>query len=474
MNTAAPATSLRRSLLLGILVPVLLFVLVDTVSLYRQTLQAVTVAYDRTLLASAKAIGELLTVEGEGPQAAFAASIPYSALEPFETDGRIQLTYRVSSTDGKLIAGAEDLPPWVGRLPDQGPYATLVDFYDAQYRGEAVRIAILLQPVASNTGKGMAAVQVVETLQLRQSAAAQILRQTLVRQSILIAVITLVVLLVVQRVTRPIRNVSNHMAERPEDDLTPIHGAGLPAEVRPLADATNQLMQRLQHMLDYQKKFVRDAAHQLRTPLAVLKVQVQSAQRGDMPADTALAEIRLTVDRATVLANQMLSLAKVEQLRQQKDFACLEMADTVRTIALELAPLIADKGLDFELEAQPCQVLGHDWMLRELTRNLLQNAIHYTPPGGVLTLGVHVQNGQAVLQIDDSGPGLPAELRERLFQPFAAGSSRSGSGLGLTIAQDIVMALHGGIQLNNRVEDGRTIGLSARVTLPLFNQHTST
>jgi len=128
-----------------------------------------------------------------------------------------------------------------------------VDFYDAQYRGEAVRIAILLQPVASNTGKGMAAVQVVENLELRQGAAAQILRQTLVRQSILIAVITLVVLLVVQRATRPIRNLSNRMAQRTEDDLTPIHDAGLPAEVRPLAEAINQLMHRLERMLDYQK-----------------------------------------------------------------------------------------------------------------------------------------------------------------------------------------------------------------------------
>jgi two-component system sensor histidine kinase TctE len=474
VNAIHPATSLRRSLLLGILLPVLLFVLIDTISLYRQTLQAVTVAYDRTLLASAKAIGELLTVEGEGSQAVFAASIPYSALEPFETDGRIQLTYRVSTVQGQLIAGAEDLPAWKGRIPDQGPYATLVDFYDAQYRGENVRIAILLQPVATNTGKGMAAVQVVETLQLRQGAAAQILKDTLIRQSILIAVITLVVLLVVQRVTRPVRKLSEHLAQRSEDDLTPIASTELPTEIRPMAEATNQFMQRLQHMLDYQKRFVRDAAHQLRTPLAVLKVQVQSAQRGDMPAETALAEIRLTVDRATVLANQMLSLAKVEQLRQQKDFSPLPMADAVRAIALELAPLIAEKDIDFELDAHPCQVSGHDWMLRELTRNLLQNALHHTHEAGSLKVIVQGQDGFAVLTVEDSGPGIAADLRERLFQPFAAGSSRSGSGLGLTIAQEIVLALHGSIQLNNRVADGRTIGLSARVSIPLIHPATST
>ncbi|OYU46184.1 MAG: sensor histidine kinase [Burkholderiales bacterium PBB4] len=466
MAALARTRSLRRSLLLGILVPVLLFVVVDTVSLYRQTLQAVTVAYDRTLLASAKAIGELLSVQGEGPDAVFAASIPYSALEPFETDGRIQLTYRVSTTRGQLIAGAEDLPPWAGHLPDQGPYATLVDFYDAQYRGEAVRIAVLLQPVASPTGKGMAAVQVVETLQLRQSAATQILTQTLVRQCILIAVIALVVVLVVQRVTQPVRTLSNRLAARSDDDLTPLDGTDLPAEVGPLADATNQLMVRLQHMLDHQKRFVRDAAHHLRTPLAVLKVQVQSAQRGDMPAATALGEIRQTVDRATVLANQMLSLAKVEQLRQQKDFAPVAMADCVRTIALELAPLIADKDLDFDIDTQDCQVLGHEWMLRELTRNVLQNAIHHTPLGGALRVRVQTLQEQAVLQIDDAGPGIPAALRERLFQPFSAGSSRSGSGLGLAIVQEIVLALRGTIQLHNRTADGGTIGLSVRISIP--------
>ena len=483
MATLARPHSLRRSLLVGILVPVLLFVVVDTVSLYRQTLQAVTVAYDRTLLASAKAIGELLTVQGEGPEAVFAASIPYSALEPFETDGRIQLTYRVSTIGGQLIAGVDDLPAWTGRLPDQGPYATLVDFYDAQYRGEAVRIAILLQPVASLTGKGMAAVQVVETLQLRQGAATQILQQTLVRQSLLIAVIALVVVLVVQRVTKPVRTLSSRLAARNEDDLTPLDSPDLPTEVRPLADATNQLMARLQHMLEHQKRFVRDAAHQLRTPLAVLKVQVQSAQRGDMPAETALSEIHHTVDRATVLANQMLSLAKVEQLRQQKDFAEVHMADCVRAIALELAPLIADKALNFDIETHACQVLGHEWMLRELTRNLLQNAIHHTTQGGTLSVRVEALAEHAVLQIDDSGPGIPTALRERLFQPFSAGSSRSGSGLGLTIAQEIVQALQGSIQLSNRTGGSaegtqggyaRTIGLSARVSIPLFDSGTRT
>ena len=462
-----PAYSLRRNLLLGILLPIFLFVIIDTISLYRQTLQAVTVAYDRTLLASAKAIGELLEVRGEGADAVFTSHIPYSALESFETDGRIQLTYRVSTTDGRLIVGAEDLAAWRGSLPDKGPYATLVDFYDTQYRGEAVRVAILLQPVATDKGKGMAAIQVAETLQLRQGVARQILVDTLQRQSILVAVITLVVLFVVQRVTRPVRRLSAHLSARGEGDLTPIDGTDLPQEMRPMAEATNQFMQRLQHMLDHQKRFVRDAAHQLRTPLAVLKVQVQSALRGDMPAEVALQEIHWTVDRATTLANRMLSLAKVEQLRQQKDFSNIQVEQAVRNVALELAPLIADKGIDFELDAKTGEVSGHDWMLQELTRNLLQNAIHHTPRDGALKVQVFAQDGHAVLCIEDSGPGIDSALRERLFQPFSAGNSRSGSGLGLTIAQEIVNALHGSIQLTNRTDGDQILGLTARVHIPL-------
>ena len=471
MTSTRPAYSLRRTLLVGILVPIFLFVVIDTISLYRQSLQAVTVAYDRTLLASAKAIGELLSVQGEGPDAVFTANIPYSALESFETDGRIQLTYRVSTTDGRLIVGAEDLIAWTGRIPDQGPYATLVDFYDAQYRGDAVRIAILLQPVASDKGKGMAAIQVAETLQMRHDVARQILSDTLQRQSILIAVITLVVLYVVERVTRPVRRLSAHLAARGDDDLTPLDGTDLPGEIQPLAEATNQLMQRLRHMLDHQKRFVRDAAHQLRTPLAVLKVQVQSAQRGDMPAHTALKEIHWTVDRAINLANRMLSLAKVEQLRQQKDFSKINVADAVRTVALEMAPLIAEKGIHLEFDVQTCAVFGHDWMLQELTRNVLQNAIHHTPADAELKVQVFAQDGYAVLRIEDSGPGIDPALRERLYQPFSAGSSRSGSGLGLCITQEIVKALQGDIQLRNRTEGARVVGLTARVQIPLADTH---
>ena len=466
MSQTAPG-SLRRQLLLGILLPVGLFVLVNAFSLYNQTLQAVNTAYDRTLLASAKSIGELLDVTGFDDKAELRVTVPYAALEAFEADNQSRMFYRVSTTAGITVSGFQDLPFWRGTLPVHNTYAALVDFYDDSFQGESVRVAVLLQPVASQAGRGMAVIQVAETLELRRTLTRKILIDTLWRQGVLVAVIALVAVLVVQRATRPVRRLSAEMEQRPEGDLTPIAAPDAPRELLPLVDATNQVMTRLAHMLDNQKRFVRDTAHQLRTPLAVLKTQVQSALRGDVEPRQALQEINETVDRATALANQMLSLAKVEQLSQQPDASVNEFGDVVRSVALDLSPLIADKDLDFEITTAAAGVRAHEWMLRELTRNLLHNAIKHSPAGGSLAVRVVADANAVALTIADSGPGIPAELRARLFQPFSTGDPRSGSGLGLAICQEIVRALGGTITLDNRETHGRIEGLDTTVRLPL-------
>ena len=462
--------SLRRNLLIGILLPVLLFVAVDTVSLYRKSLQAVNTAYDRTLLASAKAIGELLVIEGEGPQAQLRGQIPYVALEAFEADNRSRMSYRVSDAQGQWVDGDRALRAWHGTLPQHGPYAALVDFYDDTLQGDPVRVAVLLQPVASGRERAMAMVQVAETLELRHTLADQILLDTLQRQAVLIGVITVVVLVVVQRVIRPVRRLSQALAQRDEDELSPLDDHDLPQELLPLTQATSQVMQRLHQLLDHQKRFVRDAAHQLRTPLAVLKTQVQSALRGDLAPLLALREIETTVDLATTLANQMLSLAKVEQVRQQKDFAVLDWAQSARSVALDLSPLIAHKSLDFEISSEPCPVLAHAWMLGELTRNLLDNAIAHSPDGANLSVSLTNQGAHARLCISDTGPGMDEAQRLRLFQPFATGRPQTGAGLGLVIAREMVQALGGSIALVNRYDGQQRTGLDAVVQLPLHSK----
>ncbi|MEJ8835764.1 sensor histidine kinase [Ramlibacter sp. AN1133] len=459
--------SLRRVLLAGILVPVGIVIAVNAASLYRKTLDALNTAYDRTLLASAKSIGEQLDVQGFDDDAVLRATVPYSALEAFEADLQTRMYYRVSDLKGRLVSGFEDLPFWQGRIPPQPPYAALVNFYDTTFRDNRVRVAVLLQPVATPGGRGMAVIQVAETLELRRRLTRQILFDFLWQQAGLVALIALVVVLVVQRATRPVRRLSRELQARPAGDLTPLPSAGAPRELLPLVDATNEVMARLAHMLENQKRFVRDTSHQLRTPLAVLKAQVQSALRGDVEPRQALAEINDTVERATVLANQMLSLAKVEQLRAQSEQEVNDLAGAVRAMALELAPLIADKDIDFDIETAAAPVRAHEWMLRELARNLLHNAVKHTPRGGTLSVRVLAGHQGAALVVSDSGPGLAEELLPRLFQPFSAGDVRSGSGLGLAICQEIVRALGGTIELENREKDRRTAGLDATVRLPL-------
>jgi two-component system, OmpR family, sensor histidine kinase TctE len=476
-QAARPSTrlSLRSTLLLGILLPLLAIVAVNTWSLYRQALRSADTAYDRTLLASAKAIGELLEVVGAGDTAHVQGTVAYAALEPFEADNRSRMVYKVSGFAGELVSGFADLPPWRGTLPVKGVYAALVDFYDDVYQGQAVRVAVLLQPVASLEGRGVATIQVAETLELRQTLARQILLDTLWRQAALVAVVAAVVVLVVQRATRPVREFSQALQGRRENDLAAIDTGSAPRELLPLLEATNQVMARLARLLEHQKRFVRDASHQLRTPLAVLKTQVQSARRGDVEPAQALAEIEHTVEGATQLANQMLALAKVEQLRQQGDAPLRDWAPIVQAVALDLAPLMADRQLDFELATSGANVHAHEWALRELTRNLLHNAIKHAPVGTPLSVRLGLEGREATLTVSDSGRGISAELRQRLFQPFSPGARddtveldpRGGSGLGLAICADIVDSLNGRIALDNRVADGRVSGLDAKVCLPM-------
>jgi two-component system sensor histidine kinase TctE len=460
---------LRAQLLVGILVPLLLLWTFNAASLYGQALAAADTAYDRTLLASAKTIGELLDVVDQGGRPRVTGNVVYAALESFEADNRSRLYYRVSGFDGEMVSGFDDLPaPRPQAHGERNVYAALVHFYDDQFRGQPVRMAVLLQPVAGTVGVGMATIQVAETLEVRRELARRILLDTVWRELLLLGVIAAVVAGAVQLATRPVRALSRQLRERAEHDLSPIEASPAPRELEPVLDATNSVMARLAHLLEHQKRFVRDASHQLRTPLAVLKTQVQSAQRGDVEPAQALREIGITVERATELANQMLALAKVEQLRQQGDAGVIDWAGVVQAVALDLAPLIAQASLDFEIELSASPVKAHEWSLRELTRNLLHNAIKQSPAQAGLHVRLQREIDMAVLTIADSGPGLSADVRLRLFQPFAAGHAQGGVGLGLAICREIVTSLGGQIDLIDRKADsGRIQGLDAVVRLPL-------
>ncbi|WP_295645944.1 sensor histidine kinase [uncultured Methylibium sp.] len=451
--------SLRRYLLAWIVGPIALFVVIDTVSLYRSTLRSLHIAYDRTLLASARAIGERLTLKDGRLQ----VELPYEALEVFEVGNAGRMVWRIDGFDGEFISGYASLPRHVGTVSQRGPYQALVDFVDSQFEGVPVRMAALHQPVAGADGRGIALIQVAETLEVREAQARQILRDTLLRQALLIIVVAAVTAWVVARALRPVDALRGELGARGARDLSPLATRGLPLELQPLVGATNELMQRVARGVAQQRQFVRDASHQLRTPLAVLKLQVQNGLQGHADPRATLAAIGQTVDRAIRLAQQMLALAKVEQVHRESPPEAVNLGEVAAEVALDLAPLVADRAIDFELvaPAEPVPARGHAWMLRELTRNLLHNAIRATPHGGPLSLIVESIGDEARLIVRDSGPGLTPEQRQRLFEPFHTGHPTSGSGLGLAICREVCERVGGDLQLLDREVDGRIVGLDA-------------
>jgi two-component system sensor histidine kinase TctE len=454
---------LRRYLLAGIVIPITLFVIVDTVGSYRRALAAIHTAYDRSLLASARYIGELLRTEG----GELKVDLPYAALEIFDAGNEGRMYYRINGLSGEFLSGYRDLPDYTRKPPKRSSYAALVDFYDTEFHGEPVRMAALYQPVAGDELRGTALIQVAETQEVRERLARGLLIDTLLREALLIAVVAAVAWIVVTRALRPVNVLRREVLARGERDLSPVRTDGLPTELQPVVGATNDLLQRMVRMVEMQRQFVRDASHQLRTPLAVLKIQAQNGLSGHADPRASLEQMHGTVDRAIRLANQMLAMAKVEQVHGQDEPSAVDLSEVAREVALDLSPLIADKGLDFELHADaPVWVRGHAWMLRELARNLLHNAVRETAAGSGLSLLVEPAADCARLLVRDSGPGLSASQRERLFEPFHTGHPTTGSGLGLAICREVCDRLGGTIELRNRSEAGQVVGLDAIVCLP--------
>jgi len=442
--------SIRRRLALLILAALVTFLIIDTTVIYQNTLQSINIAYDRTLLASARAIGDTVRYE----KGKLTASLPYATLEVFEAVTRGRIVYRVSDFDGGFLSGYPELPAHDGKFPKRSPYAALASFYEDQFEGEPVRMAALLQPVYDGVAYRMVTVQVAETLELRKSLAQQALYSTLDRQVIFLMILAWLIWWLIGRGLRPISVLRRELLERGADSLTPITTPA-PRELKPVVEALNEVMARLKRVLDNQQRFVRDASHQLRTPLAVLKTQVQNAQRGDMPPGVAFTEIAQSVDRAIRVANQMLAVAKVAQLDGELAEAPSEtdLVRLARDLAVECSPLLADKALDFALDALTDQLLlinGHDWMVRELFRNLMSNAIKHTPRGGAMGIDISLAGRTILMSVWDTGPGLDSEREARLFEPFSSGDPNTGSGLGLVICRDICAAIGARMTLRNR------------------------
>jgi two-component system OmpR family sensor kinase len=285
--------------------------------------------------------------------------------------------------------------------------------------------------------------------------------------AVMMPILMLVVWWVVSGSLDPVARVRSQVASRQADDLSPVSEAGLPDEVRPLVQELNLLFGRVKTAFDAQQTFVADAAHELRTPLAALRLQAQSLDRAETLEARKLAVSRLTagIDRATRLVEQLLVLARQEASAATGTVSKpVDLADLARRTVADLAGVAAAKGVDVGIQhADPATVEGQPDALHILLRNLVDNAIKYTPSGGTADISVRSREGKVVVTVEDSGPGIPPDERERVFDRFyrVAGSEAAGSGLGLAIIKAIAER-HGATLALGQSE--RLGGLSATVS----------
>jgi len=255
--------------------------------------------------------------------------------------------------------------------------------------------------------------------------------------------------------------------EKTFKDGQPPELADVPAEWEGLLQAVQGTLREQREAIDRQRLFLADASHQLRTPFAVLRAQLQGMQSGELVVPDTLPKMLSTVDRSSLLVRQILSMAKVEQLVAQAEWCPVNLEDVAREVCLECGPLIARKGLDFSFESVPVRLHTDAWMLGELLRNLLSNAIHHAPRGSAIGLVVRVLPEQAEIIVWDNGGGIDEAVRDRLFEPFQSASGASGVGLGLSICRQIAQSMQAQVNLYNRVQDDRVAGVDAVVRWPL-------
>ena len=401
--------------------------------------------FDRALEYNAHALAQLVGVQGGKTY----FNLPQPASEILRADDADTVYYQVTTPAGIFLAGESALP-----MPakDLERSIGVVQLRDGELRGMDVRIAWIWVQL-SLPEPNLALIQVAETREKRSVLATEIIKGVMLPQFVILPLAVLLVWLALARGIKPLHLLEERIRARKSEDLSPIHHKDVPLEVVPLVDSVNGLLERLNHSLATQKRFLADAAHQLKTPLAGLRMQAEMAQRADAKEDDlklSLQQIGRSSMRATHTVNQLLSLARAEGPSALLQRTPCNLAEIVLDamhdgIDRALAKHI-DMGYDgMQVDDREVWVNGNATLLGELVRNLLDNAINYTPSSagapGIINVRLMADpfGHVIVLQVENSGPGIPEEERERIFQPFyrVLGSEVDGSGLGLPIVQEI-------------------------------------
>jgi two-component system, OmpR family, sensor histidine kinase TctE len=426
--------SLRGHLLRLLLLPVAGILAVSSVAAYYLALEPATEAHDAGLIDAGLALGERIRTTG----GVTTVDLPSAAEQVLRTDKYDTIYYVVRDPSGKAIAGDAGIPspPSAQRAQDSSM------FYDAEYRGAKVRAATLLSPCAGQ----VCTIIVAETTRKRDRLMREILIGSVLPQALL-AVLTLVtVWFGVARGLAPLQRLSDEIRKRSVRDLRPIGTAQAPEEARPLIGALNQLLVEVQESHRNQQRFLANAAHQLRTPLAGLQAHAELALAQPLP-DAARADVE-QVHSATVrtarLANQLLALARAEPGGRVEPPSAVELKPLVEGAADEWVHRALERDLDLGFELEPARVQGDILLLREALGNLVHNALEYVPRGGRITVRTGVRERQPFIEVEDDGPGIPPSERTRVLERFyrMAGTVGTGSGLGLAIVREIAVT-HG-------------------------------
>ena len=413
--------------------------------------------FDRTLEYDVSTLARLITSENQTTR----FSLPISARELMRGDDTDVIYFQVLGANGELLGGERELP----EPPEDEPVVMgHIRLRDDKFQGSDMRIAYLWVAVDGASGHP-ALVQVAESLDKRSVLAAEIIKGVMLPQFVTLPLAVLLVWLALVQAIKPLSRLEERIRARRPDDLSPLDTHAVPMEVAPLVASVNDLLHKLKESIATQKRFLADAAHQLKTPLAGLRMQADLAQREGSNTDElkqSLRQIGRASIRATHTVNQLLALARAESGTHAMSHQLCDFAKLVTEVVRDCVPRAMDKHIDLGYEgAEPgatgVMLEAHPTLLKELVRNLLDNAINYTPSSaerpGVITARVLADpfGKVIILQVEDSGPGIAPAERELVFQPFyrALGNDVDGSGLGLPIAQEIARQHHATIQVED-------------------------
>jgi two-component system sensor histidine kinase TctE len=451
--------SLRGRLLLWMLLPLLLVLSVSGVMAYYQAVYYAYSEYDQTLYNHVHSLAQLVEKRGNR----ITLNMPRQAKRMFLWND-FDTTYYQISTRNKIIAGEKTFPEAQGTILKY--FDTLI--FDGEFKGTPVRVAVLL---ADHPELGQEVqVKVAQTQVRREKLTGKILLSVVVPQLALILIVILVVNLGVNRSLRPLSAMTRALEAQTHQRIQPVPDEGVPREVQPLARAINDLLRRLEAALAAQRKFIANAAHQLRTPLTAIRLNLERLEHADSVEDRREAglHLRTSVERTVRLSRQLLTLARAEpESLQQNALQLLDLVSLIREEGSEWVPVVLESGgeLSFEGPEQPVRILGHATLLREAVSNLIDNALKYGGPGVRIVLQVSA-SPQPAFRVLDNGPGIDPGVGDRIFERFYRNDEGGeGSGLGLSIVKDVAQ-LHGARIVLSHGLDDRGLGVALLLPIP--------